>query len=192
MKYTFTSFANNMLLAMPKLNGGLFEKAVILICEHDETGAVGIMINKIYDISVAEVLTKMNITSKNKELKNTPVVAGGPVKPDKGFVLYSDYNNSQHFKSTKKIADDLIICYSEDIMKAIANDLLPEPYILALGYCEWTAGQLEQELANNDWLTAPADLDIIFEVPFEDIWSECTQLLGIQEIHNLSQHGGHA
>lgn len=193
MKYNFNSLAGQLLVAMPILNDTFFEKSVILICEHDETGAMGLMINRIYDFPAAEIFSKMKIKYTNEELDDMPIAAGGPVDSEKGLVLYSDVTQlGIKYKHCRNINKTISVCYSEDILYDIADDEMPNPYLMSLGCCEWDPGQLEQELANNDWLTTKATLQLIFNTEFVDIWDECMLKLGVNQIHNLSQHGGTA
>lgn len=190
------SLTNNMLIAMPSLNGSYFANAVILLCEHNENGAMGVMINLPMNLSVGDILDEMDIefdVNALPELNKISALQGGPVKPEQGFILH--YNNGQLWNSCLEVSKELTITTSDDIVLALANTKKSPniaPYLFILGYCEWQAGQLEKELAENSWLMLPADLEIIFNTESEFKWRECMYVLGIDEIHNLSSHGGHA
>lgn len=202
MYHKFNTLRNSMLIAMPNLDDDYFAESVILLCEHDENGAMGLIVNRPLDLNVSEVLQEMKIANHNPELKKVPVLSGGPVKSDKGFVLHftdelddeleQEDENSQIWNSTLVLNEHLAITTSNDIIHALANNEHPEPFIFALGYCEWEAGQLEEEIVHNDWLVAPLDLEILFHVPHMHRWRECTYNIGINEIHNLSTYSGNA
>lgn len=196
MRYDFTSLQGSLLVAMPDLADSYFKDSVVLICDHDENGAMGIVVNKPLDISVANVLLQLKMQHTNPELAHIPVLAGGPVQNEKGFILHYDddidSNEDEDWDNSFKINDNLSITTSNDIIAAIANDTCPMPFMVALGYCEWDAGQLESEIKANSWLCTPLDLDIIFNVPYLQKWRECTYNLGINNIYNLSTYCGHA
>lgn len=201
MYYKFHSLTGNLLIAMPDLEDSYFAESVVLICDHDESGAMGLVVNRPMDISVANVLLQMKMQHNNPDLAHVPVLAGGPVKPEKGFILHyiedtdedsTEINVYKEWKNTLEINESLAVTTSDDIIKAIANSSCPEPYMIALGYCEWEAGQLEKEIKENSWLCTPLDLDILFNVPFLQRWRECTYNIGINDITNLSSYCGHA
>ncbi|MBP9722079.1 MAG: YqgE/AlgH family protein [Gammaproteobacteria bacterium] len=180
MQYQFNSLNNYLLVAMPSLNNTYFTQSVILVCEHNEKGSMGIVINRPLDITVAEILLRMRVKNHNDNLKDMPVLSGGPTKTNKTMML--SYTED----------DNLILNKNDDAIRALADNHHPDPFIITLGHCLWEAGQLEQELVNNNWLTMIADPEIIFNIPFEQQWRECTYNLGINELHNLSSYGGHA
>lgn len=192
----FHSLSNNLLIAMPNLEDNYFRESVILLCEHNENGAMGLMVNRPLDITVAEILQQMKIRNNNPDLNKTPLLAGGPLKTEKGFILhYSDAlieDDEQEWDSSLAINEHLHVTTSDDIIHALARQIDPDPFLITLGYCEWQAGQLEKEIKNNDWLLAPLDLDILFNVPYLHKWRECTHLIGIDEISNLTTYPGHA
>lgn len=165
---------------MPNLNNHYFSQSVVLVCRHDETGAMGIIINRPLDITVEDILIKMRFKNNNKDLIDMPVLSGGPVKTNKAMMLSFTDNN------------ELVLNKNEEIIGSLSYGQGPDLFIITLGHCIWQAGQLEQELVNNLWLTTPADPEIIFNTPFEHQWRECTYNMGIDELHNLSTYGGHA
>jgi putative transcriptional regulator len=196
MFHKFNTLRNSMLIAMPTLKDDYFSDSVILLCEHDHKGAMGLVINRPLDINLSEIMQQMKIANNNPTLQDTLVLAGGPVKTEKGFILhYNDLVDSlenQEWKSNLELTEHLTITTSNDIMHAIANNQHPEPFIFTLGYCEWQPGQLEDELISNSWLIAPLDLNILFNVPYMNRWRECTYNIGINDINNLSSYTGHA
>jgi len=184
----YESLKGHFLIAMPHMEGSGFAQTVTYMCEHDEKGAMGLVINRPAGIALGEILQRLNISSHSDSLKQTPIYSGGPVQPDHGFILHS---GNQIWDSTLPLNDNFNLTTSKDILTAIADDDGPEDCLVALGYAGWGAGQLEQELANNSWINAPADLDIIFHVPCEERLDAAAALLGI-ELSRIGPGAGHA
>lgn len=185
------SLKDHFLLAMPSLQDTFFERAVIYICEHDKNGAMGLVINHPYDIKVHELLNQLEINideADNTANLSKAVVVGGPVDPERGFVLHSP---QPYWKNSVKLNQDLMLTSSRDILVALGTKKAPTRYLVALGYAGWGGLQLEDELANNSWLTIKADNDIIFSTAFEDRWQIATEKLGF-DIWQLSSQTGHA
>ena len=154
------SFKHHFIIAMPSLKDGYFERSVTYICEHNKEGAMGLIINQAIDLSVKGLLEKMEIDTSNKSFeKQIPVHAGGPVSPERGFVLH---RSEQGWRNSTPLPGDLMLTTSKDILESIGTDLGPEEYLLTLGYAGWDAGQLEQEVLDNSWLILPADEDLLF------------------------------
>jgi putative transcriptional regulator len=179
---------DHFLLAMPSLSEGIFSQSVTYICEHGESGAMGIVINQPLDLSVAEIFEHLQIEPES-DYSDTPVMAGGPVQIDHGFVLHR--NGSQSWEASLRVTPEITLTTSRDILRAIARDEGPQDHLIALGYAGWAAGQLEQELAENSWLTLPADADIIFSTPSEHRLGAAAALLGI-DMNLISGEAGHA
>ena len=179
---------DHFLLAMPSLSEGIFSQSVTYICEHGESGAMGIVINQPLDLSVAEIFEHLQI-EPDSDYSDTPVMAGGPVQIDHGFVLHR--NGSQSWEASLRVTPEITLTTSRDILRAIARDEGPRDHLIALGYAGWAAGQLEQELAENSWLTLPADADIIFSTPSEHRLGAAAALLGI-DMNLISGEAGHA
>jgi putative transcriptional regulator len=173
---------------MPSLSEGIFAQSVTYICEHGESGAMGIVINHPLELSVAEIFEHLKITPK-VDFSDQAVMAGGPVQIDHGFVLHRDCNST--WEASLKVTPDVTLTTSCDILRAIADGEGPRDYLIALGYAGWAAGQLEQELSENSWLTLPADSDIIFATPAERRLDAAAALLGI-DINLISGEAGHA
>ena len=182
------SLRDHFLLAMPSLTEGIFSHSVTYICEHGESGAMGIVINQPLDLSVAEIFDHLQINSL-RDFSEAPVMAGGPVQIDHGFVLHR--NCVAVWESSLKVTPEITLTTSCDILRAIANNEGPEDHLIALGYAGWAAGQLEQELSDNSWLTLPANSDIIFRTSPERRLEAAAALLGI-DMNLISGEAGHA
>jgi putative transcriptional regulator len=179
---------DHFLLAMPCLNEGIFSHSITYICEHGESGAMGIVINQPLDLSVGEIFDHLQIESLT-DFDELPVLAGGPVQIDHGFVLHR--NCEKTWEASLKVTPEITLTTSRDILRAIAADEGPPDHLIAQGYEGWAAGQLEQELAENSWLTLPADSDIIFSTPTEGRLAAAAALLGI-DMNLISVEAGHA
>lgn len=182
-----TSLTHHFLTAMPGMDDPYFFHAVAYICEHTADGAVGIMINRPIEFTLGQVFGQVNITCADPEINNIPVLFGGPLQQQRGFVIHSP---AGHWRSSVIVADDIAITTSRDILEAIAERKGPDNMIIALGYSSWGAGQLEQELSQNLWLTGPVSSEVLFNIPFENRWAAAAALLGI-DITLLSQDIGH-
>ena len=182
------SLSNHFLIAMPALDDPNFHHTTTFICEHDEDGALGVVINRPLNMRLAEILKYMDIDPGSEEISAAPVYMGGPVQSDRGFVLHEP---SGDWEATLKVTDTIGITSSRDILQAIAAGEGPERAIVTLGYAGWGAGQLEQELADNTWLSGPASSKIVFDTPSEQRWEAAAALLGI-DLNLLSSDTGHA
>jgi len=184
----FTSMANQFLIAMPNLRDPNFARTVTLICEHSGEGAMGIVINRVTDLTLADVLGQMNIEASQSRHLALPVHIGGPVQNNRGFVVHEPVGD---WESTLAIDESLGVSTSRDILVAMAENRGPERCLLALGYAGWSPGQLEREMADNAWLSGPADHQILFELPPEERWSAAVTRLGVDPAA-LSGDAGHA
>lgn len=182
------SLNGHFLIAMPSLADGHFNQSVTYICEHDANGCFGIVINNQTDITLQRIIKEMNLTGHSPLTKEKFIHLGGPVETERGFVLHSPIGE---WKSSLLINDTLALTTSKDIMQALANDEGPEQVIIALGYAGWAAGQLEQEMAANSWLSCPADQQIIFDTPANKLWQAAANIIGV-DMQLLSQDSGHA
>jgi putative transcriptional regulator len=183
-----TSLRDHFLIAMPALSDPNFDHSVTYICEHTSDGAMGILINRQLTLTMEEVLGQMQIEPSKKFNTTLQVHEGGPVQPEHGFVLHSPVGA---WESSLQVGTDIALTSSRDILSAIAHGEGPQHYLIALGYAGWGAGQLEQELAANAWLSCPADPHILFDLPIEGRWSAAAALLGI-DLNLLSSECGHA
>ena len=178
---------DHFLLAMPGLTGDYFADSLTYICEHNDEGAMGIMVNRPSDISLLELFSQIGLNSSRRWVE-TPVLEGGPVSGERGFVLHSA---EKRYDSSAALTDGLVLSTAMDALDAIANDNGPERFMVALGYAGWGAGQLENEIANNVWLTAPADVDVLFDREHESKLDRAAASLGI-DLRLMSSRPGHA
>lgn len=183
-----SSLVDHFLIAMPSLADPNFARGVTLICQHDDNGAMGLTVNRLSDITFGEVFRQMDITIDRPEFAQRPVLLGGPVQPDRGFVLHDD---PRDWGSTLRFGRSLAVSTSRDILAAMARGEGPARALLTLGYAGWTAGQLEAELADNSWLTVPMDEAILFETPLEERWRAAARSIGV-DLSRLADGVGHA
>lgn len=179
---------DHFLLAMPSLSEGIFSQSITYICEHGEAGAMGIVINQPLDLSVAEIFEHLDIETR-ADFADEPVMAGGPVQLDHGFVLHR--RCAQGWEASLQVTPEITLTTSRDVLRAIAEGSGPREHLIALGYAGWSAGQLEQELTANSWLTIPADSDIIFSTPWHSRLSAAAARLGV-DMNLISAQAGHA
>lgn len=179
---------NHFLIAMPSLRDPNFSRSVTLICEHDQHGAIGLVVNRPTSIKLDELFTQLNLECHEPKIGNASVLAGGPVSPENGFVLHRPVGS---WDNTLGITDDMGLTTSIDILRAIADGAGPNDVIVALGYAGWSAGQLENEVAENAWLTHPADSDMLFNTPREELWNTAAKAIGV-DMSLLSHDAGHA
>jgi putative transcriptional regulator len=183
-----TSLKNHFLIALPAIDDGIFANSITYICEHTEEGAMGIVINHPLDLKLDEIFNHLEIPDINTPHEDN-ILAGGPVHMDRGFVLHR--NTDEKWESTLQISPNVALTTSQDILTAIAHDEGPQQSLVALGFAGWDAGQLESELAENTWLTAPADYDIIFNTPVEQRAKAAAAILGV-DLALISPQAGHA
>lgn len=182
------SLTNHFLIAMPALADPNFSQTVTYICEHNEDGALGIVINRPSDLSLDDLFRHMGVEPKTADLNAQPVYMGGPVQRERGFVLHEPAGD---WNATLRIAGELAITTSRDVLEALAQGDGPERYLVALGYAGWARGQLEQEMADNAWLSGPADPAVIFERDHQERWRAAAAVLGV-DLTLLSSDTGHA
>jgi putative transcriptional regulator len=183
-----TPLAHQLLIALPALGDPHFARSVTLVCQHDAEGAMGVVVNRASEYTLGEVLQQMDIDCADDALRARPVLAGGPVHPERGFVLH---DGAREWDSTLRISSDLAVTTSRDVLEAIASGEGPALALVALGCAGWGAGQLEQELIDNSWLTAPADREILFSLPLEARWQAAAGRIGVDMAH-LADYSGHA
>ncbi|MEX0299064.1 MAG: YqgE/AlgH family protein [Kordiimonas sp.] len=180
---------SKLLLAMPSLTDPRFDRSVIYLCSHDESGAMGLVINQGFDnLNFEGLLDQLEIDSDQDEVPDIAIHIGGPVEPGRGFVLHSaDFVQD----STMVVSETLALTATVDILRALANGRGPIHSLLALGYAGWGPGQLEQEIQSNSWLTADGDDEIIFHTELEQKWPRAMAMLGV-DVSMLSAEAGHA
>ena len=191
------NLTHHFLIAMPGLEDASFAKSVIYLCEHSPRGALGLVINKPTDINLRNLFEKVDLPLGREELARTPVLQGGPVQTERGFVLHEAVHaegqdaSESVYASTMTIPGGLEMTTSKDVLEAIATGAGPRKMLVTLGYSAWGEGQLESELAENSWLTVGADPAVIFDTPVEERYDKALSLLGLQS-WMLSPDAGHA
>jgi putative transcriptional regulator len=182
------TLAGQFLIAMPALTDPNFCRGVAIVCQHGEDGAIGLMVNRLSEFSLGDVLEQMKLPCEDPDVADMPVLLGGPVQPERGFVLHT---GEGHWESSYRINKDWSVTTSRDILVAMAAGEGPSRAVVALGYAGWDAGQLEHELMDNAWLTAEADARIVFEAPVEERWIDAAGLVGVDPTQ-LTGYAGHA
>ena len=182
------TLAGQLLVSMPGMTDPNFQHTVTFICEHSEQGALGIIINKPIGMELGEILQQLSLETSTDDFLSQPVLRGGPVQAERGFVLHE---SPQHWDATTEVDQSIYVTTSQDILSAVAAGNGPDRMLMALGYAGWGAGQLEHELRQNAWLTVPATTDIVFDTPPDDLWRRAASSLGIDPA-NLSLAAGSA
>ncbi len=186
------NLANHFLIAMPKIHDPMFDGAVIYVCEHNERGALGVVINKPTDMNIESLLERINIkidpTPEIFQTTKKLVMFGGPVQDDRGFVLHTPFID---YSSTIKIGNEVAFTTSRDVLEAVAGGRGPKRLLISIGYSSWGSGQLEEEIIKNGWLTVPADPAILFDLPIEQRYTASMKVLGFDPVM-LSGETGHA
>ena len=209
------NLTHHFLIAMPSLEDETFAKSVVYVCEHSERGALGLVINKPSDLSMESLFDKVDLSLRHQDLMNAPVLKGGPVHTERGFVLHdamlvdvpvgeeaqesaalsavSDKESAKEsvYASTMTIPGGLEMTTSKDVLEALSMGAGPKRVLISLGYSAWGEGQLESELAENSWLTVGADTAVIFDTPVEQRYERAMKLLGL-EPWMLSNDVGHS
>lgn len=183
------NLTNQFLIAMPGMADDTFAGAVVYMCEHTDKGALGLVINKPIDIKLRNLFEKVELPLDREDLADAPVYFGGPVQTERGFVLHEPVGG--HYSSSLTIPGGLEMTTSKDVLEALSHGAGPRKVLVTLGYSGWAAGQLEDEIARNGWLTVPAEPSIIFDTPVEQRYERALSLLGIDP-GMLMQDAGHA
>ena len=173
---------------MPGMADPNFNRGVTLLCQHNDEGALGITINRPSEFTLSDVLGQIGMTCEDIELGQTPVFEGGPMHRERGFVLHA---SDSQWESSMAVGPGIAVTTSRDVLQAIADGQGPEKFLVALGYAGWGAGQLEEEMRDNAWLTVMASPDVIFDLPVEARWEQAVARLGIN-VGSLQPAGGHA
>lgn len=179
---------NQLLIAMPGMADPNFSTTVTLICEHNDEGALGIVINRPLDLTLAGLFEQLDVQDPDPQAAGRPVLMGGPVGPERGFVLH---DTDSAFENSLEVSSDIRLTLSRDVIDAMASGKGPRQSLVALGYAGWEPGQLESEMLANSWLNVPATPNIVFDTPFNDRWMSAAQTLGI-DISKISPDAGHA
>ncbi|MBX3619413.1 MAG: YqgE/AlgH family protein [Rhizobacter sp.] len=189
------NLTNQFLIAMPGMADETFAGAVVYMCEHTDKGALGLVINKPIDIKLKNLFEKVELTLDREDLAEAPVYFGGPVQTERGFVLHEPLGGEEgeggHYNSSLQIPGGLEMTTSKDVLEALSHGAGPRKILVTLGYAGWSAGQLEEEIGRNGWITVSAAPEIIFDTPVEQRYDRALSLLGIDP-RMLSQEAGHA
>ena len=187
------SLCNHFLIAMPSLNDPNFQQSVSYICEHNDEGAMGVVINRLTELTFSDLCEQLDIEITDADTSNYPIFDGGPVETERGFILHTPVGE---WESTLAVTKDIGLTMSQDIIQAIAegydsDNTPPKHFIITLGYAGWSADQIEDEIAENVWLNVPASNDILFQTPTEQRWTAAAASLGIN-LQQLSTDIGHS
>jgi putative transcriptional regulator len=185
---SMSSLANHLLIAMPSLHDPNFNKTVIYLCEHHQEGTVGLIINRPMQYPLSLVFEQLEIESIRIDTSRMPLLFGGPVQPERGFVIHKQGGG---WRSSLILQDEVTVTTSNDIIRAIAQDIGPKDLLVTLGYSCWSEHQLEKEVMDNVWLICPYKSEILYEVPFDKRWEYCGSTLGI-DMNQLISNAGHA
>lgn len=170
------------LIATPEMDDDYFDRTVVYICEHNQNGAMGVVINTPTDLSVLELLTRMDFQMANQReyTKDQMVLSGGPMNQDRGFIIHT--KTAMDFLHSYKVTDEIMLTTSGDILDSFGTPLSPKHFIVCLGCATWQSAQLEQEIGQNFWLVSEATHRILFETGYLDRWNEANELLGISGV----------
>lgn len=182
-----TNFVGDFLIATPALRDSSFCQAVVYVCEHNQQGTLGVVINHPSGMTLADVLSQIELPAGDPRVAQRVVYDGGPVQPQHCLILHRPHGV---WSSSLAVDSSVALTASSDLLEAIAGGAGPEQFLLCLGYAGWAAGQLQAEIASNAWLTVPADPDILFEVPDRQRWQAAAQLLGV-DMARFSGEVGH-
>jgi len=182
------NLTHHFLIAMPSMADPYFAKSLTYVCEHNDQGALGLVVNRPIDMTLQALFERLSLTLKHRDLSDAPIYFGGPVQTDRGFVLHEPAGNWQ---STLRVRDAIGLTTSKDILEAVGRGEGPQKILVTLGYAGWSAGQLEHELGQNAWLTVEAKDAIIFDLPSEERLPAAMELLGV-DYARLADSAGHA
>lgn len=183
------SLVNHFLIAMPTMEDPFFSRSITYICEHNEEGAMGLVINQPTSMTLKELLEQTDKDATVEEEKGKKIIlSGGPVSQERGFIIHSP---QEGWSSSLTLTPEIMVTTSKDILSALGNDRGPTHSIVTLGYAGWSCGQLEQELQDNAWLVIEADAKILFDTPIHKRWQVALNSLGI-DVWQLAPEAGHA
>ena len=185
---TTDSLVNQLLIAMPGMADPNFSSTVTLICEHNDEGALGIVINRPLSLKLGGLFEQLHVDNPDPAALDHPVMMGGPVGPERGFVLH---DSAHRYENSLAVSSEICLTLSRDVIDAMAGGKGPQKSLVALGYAGWQAGQLEAEMLANSWLTVSATREIVFDIPFAERWAAAARALGV-DLTLLSPEAGHA
>lgn len=182
------NLTHHFLIAMPNMADPYFARSLTYICEHNEQGALGLVVNRPIDMTLQTLFERLQLDMKAAEFADAPIYFGGPVQTDRGFVLHAPAGNWQ---STLRVGESIGLTTSRDVLEAVGRGEGPRRLLVTLGYAGWSPGQLEHELAQNAWLTVEARDGILFDTPAEERLPAAMELLGL-DYARLQDEAGHA
>jgi putative transcriptional regulator len=185
------NLSNHFLIAMPSMEDPIFGGTVVYVCEHNENGVLGVVINKPTDMTMQVLFERIDLevsSAADRHMEAEPIMFGGPVQDDRGFVLHTP---GARFSSSLTVTNDIAFTTSIDVLEAVAKGKGPERMLVSIGYSGWSPGQLEDEISRNGWLTVAADPRILFDLPVEERYAAAMKLLGIDPLM-LTSEAGHA
>jgi putative transcriptional regulator len=182
------NLTGHFLIAMPAMTDPYFAKSLTFICEHNKDGAMGVVINRPIDMTLDALFEQIDLDLNDNPIAVEAVHFGGPVQIDRGFVLHKP---AGEWQSTIAINENTALTTSKDILEAVANGNGPEKILVTLGYAGWSAGQLEDEMSHNAWLSVKAADTVIFDLPSTEKLNAAMSLLGV-DFSQLSEEAGHA
>lgn len=185
------NLANHFLIAMPSMEDPIFGGTVVYICEHNDKGVLGVVINKPTDMTMEVLFERIDLKLADglrTAVVNEPIMFGGPVQDDRGFVLHTP---GERYSSSLTVTDEVAFTTSIDVLEAVANGEGPSRLLVSIGYAGWSPGQLEDEIGRNGWLTVGADAHVLFDLPIEERYNAAIKLLGIDPMM-LASEAGHA
>ncbi|MDU0810657.1 MAG: YqgE/AlgH family protein [Burkholderia sp.] len=184
------NLTNQFLIAMPNMVDPIFSGTVIYLCDHNQSGALGLVINRPTNIDLESLFSRIDMKLEIEPLLHIPVYFGGPVQTERGFVLHESVDGSS-YNSSISVDGGLEMTTSKDVLEAVATGIGPKRFLLTLGHAGWSAGQLEDEILKNGWLTVAADPHVVFDMPAESRFEAALGLLGVSS-SVLSCEVGHA
>lgn len=185
------NLANHFLIAMPAMDDPVFGGSVVYVCEHNDKGVLGVIVNKPTDMTMETLFERIDLTLADNidaSVVNEAIMFGGPVQDDRGFVLHTP---GERYSSSLTVTPEVAFTTSIDVLEAVANGDGPARMLVSIGYAGWSPGQLEDELARNGWLTVGADAHVLFDLPVEERYTAAIKLLGIDPLM-LASEAGHA
>lgn len=191
MTVSSLNLANHFLIAMPSMQDPIFGGTVVYVCEHNDKGVLGVVINKPTDMTMETLFDRVDLKMAEglrAAVVHEPIMFGGPVQDDRGFVLHSP---GGRYSSSLNVTDEVAFTTSIDVLEAVARGAGPRHLLVSIGYAGWSPGQLEDEIARNGWLTVGADARVLFELPIEQRYTAALKLLGIDPLM-LAPEAGHA
>lgn len=182
------NLTDHFLIAMPAMEDPYFARSLVYVAEHNDQGALGIIVNRPIDMNLATLFERIELPFESEALADLPVFFGGPVQTDRGFVLHRPLGQWQ---STLAVNNEIGLTTSRDVLQSVGHEGNPSDMVITLGYSGWGSGQLEHEIAQNAWLTVRADPRILFDMPYEERFPSALELLGV-DLANLAGQAGHA